>query len=299
MIPASRLVLGTANFGTDVSKEDALSIIDYALDQGILAIDTADSYGNAEEIVGEALTGKRDKVMLATKVGNPTPLGSGLSQAYMNEAIRGSLSRLRTDYVDFYFAHNFDRHTSLTETLLTFDSLVKSEVVRSIGCSNFTFDQLREIVALSRTLDTEPPRVLQPVYNAIERSAENDLFPFAEEHHMKVWTYSPLAGGVLTGKYAAGVPKGSRAEKYPNADPREAGYIPKLNPATVSVGKHVAAIAQEYTVTPSQLAIAWTLSHPAVTAVVIGLRSRQQLESILMANVPPEAVRSLTVAMIG
>src|SRR3989338_2032260 len=136
MKPVSTLVLGTANFGSSVSEVDALTIIDYALAHGITAIDTADSYGSSEEIVGKALKGKRDSVYLATKVGNPSPSGSGLSSKHIREAIKSSLHRLQTDYIDLYHAHNWDRNVPLTETLGAFNAVVKEGYAAALSCSN-------------------------------------------------------------------------------------------------------------------------------------------------------------------
>ena len=293
MKPASKLVLGTANFGTSVNAEDALEIVAYALDNGITAIDTADSYGSAEEIVGKALKGKRDNVFLATKVGNPSPHGSGLSAKHIEESIVHSLKRLQTDRVDLYFAHNWDKQTSLSETLTAFDDVVRKGYTEALGCSNFTRDHIAESLVLAKELGVTPFSVVQPPYNLIERVTESEILPFALEKHIKVWAYSPLAGGILTGKYAQGIPAGSRAEDYPGANPREAAFIPKITPENRAVGTKVAEVAKKYGITASQLAVAWVLSQKAVTSVVVGVRNKEQLRELLDSAVPEEALALL------
>lgn len=294
MMSVSQLVLGTANFGTAVSGDEAARIIDYALEHGITSIDTADSYGDSEEIVGKALQGRRDSVFLATKVGNPSPSGSGLSSKHIEEAVQDSLRRLQTNHVDLYQAHNWDKETPLTETLSAFDMVVKRGYATALGCSNFTLSQIEESLALAKELDVTPFTTVQPVFNFIERGAEDDVLPFALEKHLSVWAYSPLAGGVLTGKYSQGIPAESRATEYPNANPRQAGFIPKLTEDSLDMGERVARIAKEFSVTPSQLAIAWVLSHPAVTSVIIGVRNLEQLQEVFHTTVPPEALDDLS-----
>ena len=294
MIPVSKLVLGTANFGSSVSGRDAEAIIDYALAHGITAIDTADSYGDAEEIVGEALQGRRDSVFVSTKVGNPSPNGSGLSEKHIAEAIQHSLHRLRTDHIDLYYAHNWDKNTPLTETLTAFNDVVTKGYAAALGCSNFTAGHIRESLALAEALGVVPFTTLQPVYNFIERGAEQEILPLALEKRLSVWAYSPLAGGVLTGKYSYGIPRESRAVEFLNANPREAGFIPKITEENRAVGARVATIAEEFGVTPSQLAIAWVLSNPAVTSVIVGVRSIPQLQGILDSTVPQEALEGLS-----
>ncbi len=294
MKSVSKLILGTANFGSSVSEREAVALIDYALAHGITAIDTADSYGDSEEIVGKALRGRRDSVFLATKVGNPSPSGSGLSKKHIEEAIQHSLRRLQTDYVDLYQAHNWDKGTPLAETLGAFNSVVTDGYAAALGCSNFTVDQIRESLTLAETSGVVPFTTTQPVFNFIERSAENDLLPFALEQHLSVWAYSPLAGGVLTGKYAHGIPRDSRAAQFPNANPREAGFIPKITEGNITIGIQVAKIAEKFNVTSSQLLIAWVLSNPAVTSVIVGVRNLEQLREIVTGNVPREALDGLS-----
>ncbi|SMH70459.1 aldo/keto reductase [Candidatus Nitrosotalea okcheonensis] len=284
-----RLVLGTANFGSAVPETEALEIIDYALSQGIKAIDTANSYGS-EEIVGKALKGRRDNVILSTKVGNPAPMGSGLSRRHMEEAIEDSLRRLQTNYVDVYYAHNWDKMVPLEETLKTFDKMIFEGKILSVGCSNFSAEQLEESLDISKKNHITRFGTIQSVYNLIERGAENVLFPLAKKEGIKIATYSPLAGGILTGKYSEGVREGMRAAQFSGANPREAGFIPKITPENIKMGKKVAKIAQKFSITPSQLAIGWVLSNPLVDSVIIGVRSLEQLKEILYSNTPKEAL---------
>lgn len=293
MKSVSKLILGTANFGSAVSEDEAVRVIDCALALGITAIDTADSYGPAEEIVGKALRGRRDSVFLATKVGNPVSSGSGLSSKHIEEAIQDSLRRLRTNYVDLYQAHNWDKSTPLAEMLAAFDAVVMGGYAATLGCSNFTMNQISESLALAQELGITAFSTIQPVYNLIERDAADDILPFAQEKHLSVWAYSPLAGGILTGKYAQGIPAESRAAEYPNANPRQAGFIPKITEENIAKGIRVAKIAKEFGITPSQLAIAWVLAQSAITSVIIGVRNLKQLQEIMQNTVPPEALSLL------
>lgn len=293
MKPVSKFVLGTANFGSSVSEGDATTIIDYALAHGINAIDTADSYGSSEEIVGRALKGKRGSVFLSTKVGNPVPSGSGLSKKHIEGAIQSSLRRLRTDHVDLYQAHNWDKDIPLAETLSAFNSIVTEGCALTLGCSNFTANQISESLTLVRELGVVPFTTIQPVYNLIERGAEYDVLPLATEKRLSVWAYSPLAGGILTGKYSHGIPAESRAAEFPNANPRQAGFIPKITEENIAIGAGVVKIAEEFGVTPSQLAIAWVLLNPAITSVIVGVRNLEQLQEILDSNVAKEALELL------
>lgn len=289
----SKLVLGAANFGSSVSESEALNIIDYAFSHGINAIDTADSYGLSEEIIGKSLKGRRDKFILVTKVGNPTSIGSGLSQEHINKSLRNSLQILQTDYVDLYMAHNWDKRVPILESISAFNYAVESGLARALGCSNFTLNQILESLELSKRLEIISYSNIQPVYNIIERGAESDLLPFASANNLSVWTYSPLAGGVLSGKYLKGIPVNSRAENFPNANPREAGFVPKITKETINISAKVSEIAHDYCVTSSQLALAWTLANQNVTSVIVGVRNLGHLKEILNLNVPKEALREL------
>lgn len=293
MKSVSKFVLGTANFGSSVRESDALNIIEYALNHGIIAIDTADSYGSSEEIVGKALRGRRDSVFLATKVGNPTRSGSGLSKKHIEESIQGSLRRLQTDHLDLYQAHNWDKEIPLAETLTAFEAIVTGGHASNLGCSNFTMNQISESLTLAQELGITAFSTIQPVYNLIERDVADDILPFAQEKHLSVWAYSPLAGGILTGKYSQGIPAESRAAEYPNANPRQAGFIPKITEENIARGIRVTKIAKEFDITPSQLAIAWVLAQSAITSVIIGVRNLKQLQEIMQNTVPPEALSLL------
>lgn len=295
MKSVSKFILGTANFGKPVAGDDAIEIINYALYHGVTAVDTADSYGDAEEIVGKALLGRRDSIFLATKVGNLSQGGSGLSSKHIEEAMQDSLRRLQTDYVDLYQAHNWDKTVPLPETLRAFNALVRDGRTLALGCSNFTASQILESLTLSETLGVASFTTVQPVYNLIERHSEDEELPLAVEKHLSVWAYSPLAGGILTGKYSNGIPSGSRAEEYPNADPRQAGFIPKITKENIAIGTRVVDIAQKFGITPAQLAIAWIFKNPAVTSVIIGVRNLAQLREILNGEVPKEAVDCLSI----
>ncbi|MEM3799681.1 MAG: aldo/keto reductase, partial [Thermoprotei archaeon] len=218
-LKVSEISLGSNNFGTQLERASALKVIDKALELGINMIDTANVYtaGRSEEIIGEAIKGRRDEVVVATKVGSPvssnTPLGSGLSRKHIHWQLEQSLRRLQTNYVDVYYLHRFDPETPLEETLRTMDQLVKLGKVLYVGVSNFDRKQLEETWRICVELDLEKPIVLQPPYNLLRRDIEREVAPWCEENGVGVAVYSPLQGGLLTGKYSPveQPPQGSRA----------------------------------------------------------------------------------------
>jgi aryl-alcohol dehydrogenase-like predicted oxidoreductase len=205
-INVSRISLGTNNFGGQVTEQDAITIIKKAIDLGVNSIDTANVYtgGLSEKIIGKALEGYRDDIILATKVGMRRGQGhnqGGLSRKNILSQISKSLENLKTDFIDLYYLHRFDPNTQLEETLKTLNELVREEKVRYIACSNFTALQIAEAQAISDTHGLEKLVAVQPRYNLLQREIENSLLPYCEHEKMGVLTYSPLMGGFLTGKY--------------------------------------------------------------------------------------------------
>jgi aryl-alcohol dehydrogenase-like predicted oxidoreductase len=288
----SVLTMGTMTFGgrgdfanvgsTDV--DEARRQVDQCLEAGINLIDTADVYseGVSEEIVGEVLRGRRDEVLIATKVRmamGPGPNDAGLSRHHIISGCEASLRRLATNHIDLYQVHEWDGLTPLEETLEALDMLVTSGKVRYVGASNYAGWQL--LKALGTADRTGLPRfVSQQIYYSLQaRDAEYELIPAAVDQGLGVLVWSPLAGGLLSGKYRRGVqpPEGSRQLTDWNEPPvydQEALYD------TVEV---LVAIGAEHGVSAAQVALAYLLGRPAVTTLVIGARTSEQLADNLAA----------------
>ena len=298
-VKVSPLCLGTMMFGAwgNRDHDDAIRIIHRALDAGINFIDTANVYseGESEKIVGKALRGRRDRVVLATKVWGAMgegPNQRGLSRKTIEEQVDASLRRLGTDVIDLYQIHRPDPTTPWEETLRTLDDLVRRGKVRYIGCSTNHYEgdelwqkrlaawEIVETLWLSERHGWERFASIQPPYSMLRRSMEADHFPMAMQHGLANIVWSPLEGGWLTGKYR-------RGEENPGDSPRATQWIgdlddPKFASRLDAVEK-ILPLAEEKGVEPAQLALAWTLRHPAVTSAIIGPRTMEQLESALGA----------------
>jgi aryl-alcohol dehydrogenase-like predicted oxidoreductase len=274
----SRICLGTNNFGKQLDAEKSAAVISKALDLGINIIDTADIYtdGKSEEIIGRALRGNRNQVHIATKVGmliETNPEFPGLSKKHIESQVSKSLERLATDYIDLYYMHRFDPDVPLEETLRTMDSLVKKGIVRQIGASNFLPEQLDATMKLCERLGLSKPVALQPQYNLLARDPEKDLLPYCLRHGLDVFTYSPLWGGFLTGKYSKGAtpPEGSRGSTSPRYWDRVKGH------GNFQALEKLKAVAARADMPLAQLAIAWILRNPAVTAPIVGASKPEQV----------------------
>ncbi len=288
----SRLTLGTMTFGgagqfrnvgaTDVAG--ARRQIDMALEAGVNLIDTADIYsgGRAEEIVGEALGARRDRVLLATKARFPMGAGpndAGLSRQHLIEACEASLRRLRTDHIDLYQVHEWDGQTPLEETLGALDDLVRGGKVRYVGASNFAGWQVMKALGIAARTGL-PAFVSQQVYLSLqERSAEYEIVPSAFDQGLGLLIWSPLAGGLLSGKYRRGQapPPGSRHASEWDEPPV---YDESKLFDTIET---LVAIAEDRGVSAAQVALAWLLARPAVTSVIVGARTDEQLADNLAA----------------
>ncbi len=280
--------------GAQIDEEMSTACVRAALDEGISTFDTADIYGGtkAEEVLGQALDGvRRESIVLCTKaffpVG-PGPNDRGLSRKHLTESLHASLRRLRTDYVDVFYAHRFDPGTPLEETLRTLDDFVRQGKILHIGVSEWTADQISHAVRLSAEHGWERIVCNQPQYNMLWRVIEAEVIPACAKEGIGQVVWSPLAQGVLTGKYGAGQapPDGSRA-----TDQRGSEFIAEyLTQPTLTRVAHLIPLAREAGLTPSQLAIAWTLKNPAVSAAVIGAsRPEQVRENVKAAGVRLEA----------
>lgn len=266
--------------GSQVEREAAIACVRAALEEGITSFDTADVYANtkAEEVLGEALLGQRRVGLeIFTKVYWPTgpgPNDRGLSRKHVIESIHGSLRRLRTDYVDLYQAHRFDFATPLEETMGAFADLVRQGKVLYVGVSEWTAEQIERGAALAREMKI-PLVSNQPQYSMLWRVIEAEVVPMSERCGLGQIVWSPIAQGVLTGKYQPGqpAPKGSRA-----TDESGAQFIAKfLTDDVLTRVQKLKPIAQEVGLTMAQLAVAWVLQNPNVSSAIVGASRPEQV----------------------
>ena len=296
-VRVSSLCLGTVFFGTQISAPESAAIIASALDAGINFIDTAETYarphyGVAETVVGDALRGRRQEVVLATKkrydpaaFRSGTPADRGLSRHQIVAALEDSLRRLRTDYVDLYYPHQVDPETDLEITLRAFDDLLTAGKVRAIGLSNYPAWLTVESLWIADRRNLAAPVCVQALYNLLARDVEHELVPACTRHGLSLVTYSPLAGGVLTGKYRDGrVPPASRAAHTGPTSGGRPSHIPLLSPSTLGAADRLADAAAELELSAAQAALAWTLHQPQVASVIFGASSLAQLEHALAAD---------------
>jgi aryl-alcohol dehydrogenase-like predicted oxidoreductase len=283
------IMLGGNVFGWTVSEADSFNLLDRAFDAGLNFIDTADVYsrwapghtgGESETIIGKwfARSGKRDQVIIATKVGMDMGDGKiGLSPKHIRESVEGSLKRLQTDRIDLYQSHKDDENTPMAATLSAFDQLIKEGKVRYIGASNFTGARLREAMETSAIEGLAAYQSLQPHYNLVERAGyESDLAPVVAEFGLGAIPYFALAAGFLSGKYksaadAEGKARGKAVAKY-------------LNDRGFAVVAEVEAIARETNSTPTAVALAWLIAQPGITAPIASASSEQQLPDLVAAT---------------
>jgi aryl-alcohol dehydrogenase (NADP+) len=281
----SKLCLGTMNFGEQTNLATATKIVDSARKAGVNFIDTADGYadGKSETMVGQILKKDRDDWIIATKVGSSqgTPKRhKGLSRKWMLEAVDDSLRRLQTDRVDIYYMHHVDWETPLEESIRAMGDIIASGKALHWGFSNHRPWQIAEIVHLCDALGTPRPIICQPYYNAMNRMPENDLLPACEYFGIGVVPYSPLARGVLTGKYEPGKapPKDTRAGR---GDKRM--MQTEFRRESLAAAKKIAAQAAKRNTTPIAFALNWVLNNSIVTSVIAGPRTAAQWQSYLDA----------------
>jgi len=268
--------------GSQVQDDLAIKTMHAALDAGITTFDTADVYAatKAEVVMGKALKGqRRESLEIFTKVYWPTGDGvndRGLSRKHIMESCNASLQRLQTDYVDLYQAHRFDYETPLEETLRAFDDLVRQGKVLYVGVSEWNAQQIRDAVRIAADMGFDRIISNQPQYNMLWRVIESEVIPASEELGLSQIVWSPIAQGVLTGKYKAGepVPEGSRAtDKNGGAD-----MVSRwLTDAVLHAVAKLEPIAADMKLTMSQLAIAWTLSNPNVASAIVGASRPEQI----------------------
>ncbi len=284
----SRVGLGCNNFGGRLELAATRAVVDAALDVGVTFFDTAESYGNgggSERFLGEILEGRRDRVVLATKVGWGSETGDG-SAATVRNAIEGSLERLRTDHVDLYYLHKPDPSTPIAETLGALDELVRAGTVRAIGCSNFSVKHLAEADRVARELGTARFTVLQNNYSLLERRDDSDVLPLCRELGVSYIPYFPLASGLLTGKYRRGepAPEGTRL----------AGR--EIEEARFDRVEALAAFAEEHGHTLHELAISALASTSGIGSIIAGATKPEQVRANAAAaswRLPADALEAL------
>jgi len=276
----SPLCLGAMMFGGPTDEADSIRIIHRALDLGINFIDTANVYnrGASERIVGKAIADRRADAILATKGRHPMgegPNEQGASRVHLMHELNASLKRLGTDYIDIYYTHTPDYRTPIDETLRAMDDMVRSGKVHYIACSNFRSWRLCEALWASDKLNLNRFACIQPLYNIVNRDIEVELLPLCREYGIGVVTYSPLARGILTGKYKkfGDYPEGTRAARN---DPRM--QQAELREDSILIAQQIVAYCEKKGVPVSHFALAWVLANPVVTSIIIGPRSMEQIE---------------------
>jgi len=280
-LEVSVLGLGTNAFGKRADAQTSARIIHHAMDHGVNFIDTANIYANTESetIIGQALSGRRHRAVLATKAGlvrGTGPNGRGSSRYHLMQELEQSLKRLHTDYIDLYQIHTFDPNTPLEETLRTLDDLVRSGKVRYIGASNYAAWEFMKALGISDARGYVRHVSMQVSYSLADRTPEREMIPLCLDQGVGLIPYFPLAGGILSGKYgsAGEAPAGSRAETDPN-------FRKFLNERTLTLGRHVTELAEERGVTPGALSLAWLMEQPAVSTVIVGATRAEQVEANL------------------
>ncbi|MFG1948581.1 aldo/keto reductase [Nonomuraea sp. NPDC048826] len=286
-IEVSTHCLGTMMFGSagNPDHDDSIRIIHTALDHGINFVDTADMYsaGESEEIVGKALRGRRDEVVLATKVHFPMgegPNRGGNSRRWIIREVEASLKRLQTDWIDLYQIHRPDHRTDIEETLAALTDLVRQGKIRAFGSSAFPAHETVEAYHVARQRGLYRFRTEQPPYNILARGIEGDVLPTAQRLGLGVLTYSPLGWGFLTGRYRKGQEMDLSQGRAARAPERFDPSIP-VNAAKLDVVEELVKLADELGTTLPELAVAFVTAHPAVTSVIIGPRTMDQLQSLL------------------
>ena len=297
------LAFGGNVFGWTADEAMSLQLLDAFVDSGFNLIDTADVYsrwvpghsgGESETLIGRWLktSGKRDRVLIATKVGKPMgDEGSGktgLSRRWIRRAVHDSLARLQTDHIDLYQSHDDDTATPLEESLAAFGELIAEGKVRAIGASNFTAPRLAEALATSARLGLPRYETLQPLFNLVDRAPyEAELQPLCVEQGLGVINFFGLARGFLSGKY--------RSEADLNKSPRGAGIKAYLNPRGLAILAALDTTAAELNATPAQVALAWQIAQPGIAAPIVSATSVAQWQELAkaatLALLPPQLAR--------
>jgi aryl-alcohol dehydrogenase (NADP+) len=284
-LKVSPVCLGTMLFGNPTDEQVSHRIVSKAKDAGVNFIDVADAYndGRSEEVVGRAIRSDRDSWVLATKLANrmaPDVNGAGLSRKWVMRAVDGSLKRLGTDYIDLYYLHKEDHDTPLEETVRAMADLVRAGKIRYFGVSNYRSWRVAEICRLCDQAGIDRPAASEPYYHAMYRVAEVEHLPACHHFGLGVVTYSPLARGLLTGKYAP--------DATPGSDTRAGRQDKRMlqtewHPQALRVAQEIRAHAEKRGTTATRFAVAWVLANPYVTGVVAGPRTEAQWDDYVAA----------------
>ena len=291
-LEVSPICLGTMTFGTPVAEPEAIEITHFAIDNGINFLDTADIYegytrvigspgGVSEEMLGKALAGRRDKVVLATKVCNavgPGPDDVGLGRKHIMRGIENSLARLRTDFVDIYYFHRPDPDTPIEESIAAFNELIDAGKVRHYGFSNYDAAGIEAILRACDDAGLRRPVITQPPYSLLKRDIEQDVLPLCHKEQIAVVPYQVLQGGLLTGKYRRGqaAPPGSRLSEKKE-------WVGDVSGETFDTLEGIERDAEVAGLTMTQYAITWTLKQPGITSAIIGVKRPQQVADAIEA----------------
>ncbi|MFD2615911.1 aldo/keto reductase [Terrilactibacillus laevilacticus] len=294
-LEVSNICLGTMAFGRWIDEDASVEILHTAIENGINFIDTANFYGKgqdtsypygtgaSEEIIGRALAGRRQDIVLATKVGLPMGRGrneSGLSRLHIMKEVDQSLLRLQTDYIDLYQVHRFDPDTPIEETLRALDDLVRQGKVRYIGCSNFAAYQLAKSHAISERMNLEKFISIQPRYNLLYREIEQELIPYSQEEGVGIIVYSPLARGLLTGKYTS----------PDDAPPESRAAHGEVNLQKLFVERNFkqveaySQLAKKYNQSLSEFALSWVFNQPGITSAIVGASKPYHVTDAIKAS---------------
>ena len=282
-VAVSSLAFGTMSFGGDADEQTSRLLFERCREVGINLFDCANVYqqGRSEEILGRLIKERRDDVLIASKAYfpmSPDVNAQGASSRHLRRAVEDSLKRLDTDRIDIFYIHRFDGKTALEESLRALNDLVSQGKIIYIAASNFAAWQVEKGIGVSALHGWASFKCIQPMYNLIKRQAEVEILPMAAAENLGVFTYSPMAGGLLSGKYGREAQPGSgRIANNPLYQVRYAGEN------TFDVAQRFASFARERGYEPSALAVAWVAGHPSVTAPLIGARSLEQLEGSLRA----------------
>ena len=280
-VEVSELCLGTMTFGGAADEKESASMFKLSRDAGINFFDCANVYesGRSEEILGKLMANSREQLIITSKAYFPTSddvNARGGTRKHIMTAVNDSLKRLKTDYIDFYFLHRFDDFTPLEETLRTLEDLVRHGKVLYLGASNFAAWQVTKSLGITAKNGWSQFECIQPMYNLVKRQAEVEIFPMALSENIGVISYSPLGGGLLTGKY--GIKNRPKAGRLIENKMYEKRYG---DPKVFKIAEKFSHLAKDQNLSPISLAVAWVASHPAVTAPIIGGRNSKQLKESL------------------
>lgn len=305
------LSFGTATFGGsgdffkawgNTQVEEATRMVDLCLEAGVNLFDTADVYSNglAEEILGQAIEGKRDKVLISTKATftfGAGPNNQGSSRLHLLKQCESSLKRLKTDYIDIYYMHGFDGNTPVEETLRTLDDLVQSGKVRYIACSNFSGWHLMKSLAVSEKYGWNRYVAHQVYYSLVNREYEWELMPLGINQNVGAFVWSPLAGGRLGGRYGRNKPQPTEGRVVEGGSPVPQAVVPQETFYTITDA--LDEVAAETGKSVAQVSLNWLLQRPTVSSIIIGARNEEQLKQNLAAvgwNLTTEQMKKLDAA---